>query len=231
MNYKKWVRRAEKFVLGLPKFAGLAPLDDDSDEMHIEAKIAKPLSEKAVARLEKEMNLKLPERLKRFLLEGSGSCHFSYVWDVPKDVGTKISFLAGGYFGGGAEFCNTKEMPETQEWYRSMAQDISWVSENKKEQKIWRNAIPLVYMENGDHLALDLTKDKDDPPVIYLGDTDGHKIISPNFDEFLRHWEGICYLGPESWLIDKFFDRKKRLNANNKKAAQVREFFGIKDWE
>lgn len=231
MNYEKWVRRAEQFVLGLPEFAGLAPLAEDSEVMEIEVEIAPPVWKKAVRELEEEMDFQFPERLKRFLTEGSGNCYFHYYWPEPEREKSKIpSVLLGGAHGS-ARLCDVEEMPELQELFHWAANDCDWVSENKKESRIWMNAIPIVNLENGEYLALDLTKDKDDPPVIYLGDTDGHKIISANFDEFLRHWEGICYLGPRLSVIDEFFDRKKRLNANSKKAAKVREFFGVTDWE
>lgn len=64
-----------------------------------------------------------------------------------------------------------------------------------------------------------------DPPVVYLNHDDESVTIARSFDEFLRAWEGLCYLGPEHWLLLEFLGADGYLDANNDRAARLRALF------
>lgn len=233
LDYTQWIYRAEIFVSGLPEWAGTPHVNNAPPKINvenIELEIAAPLNAQEIANLEDEMSCVFPLRLKQFLSTGSGNCQFFYSLTIAEDSVSEVTRLVGPSIIGEANLCNSSEMPQYQAMCRISAEDFDWIYKIEGEQEIWMNALPFIYMRNGDYLALDLTKDQEDPPVIYLGPTDGHFVVSPNFDEFLKHWEGICYLGPESWIIGEFFDTTDHLNAATEKARAVRRFFGVNDW-
>ena len=44
--------------------------------------------------------------------------------------------------------------------------------------------------------------------------------------DFLRAWEGLCYLGPEHWLLLEFVGPDGYLDANSDHVARLRGLFG-----
>jgi hypothetical protein len=81
-------------------------------------------------------------------------------------------------------------------------------------------------MNSGDYLALDVTEAKDNPPVIYLSHDDESFVIAESFTEFLKHWERLCYIGPESWMLESFLGENGYINSDSAKAKELRKLLG-----
>ncbi len=78
-------------------------------------------------------------------------------------------------------------------------------------------------MNNGAYLGLDITEAKDNPPVIYLSHDDESFVISESFTDFLTHWERLCYIGPEVWILEKFRGENGYISSDSGKAEDLRK--------
>ena len=99
------------------------------------------------------------------------------------------------------------------------------MADEDAQRVIWESSRPFLQLDNGDCLALDL-RNRTDPPVTYLNHDDESIAIAPSFDEFLRAWEGLCYLGPEHWLLCESRGADGYLDANSDRAGRLRALFG-----
>ena len=81
-------------------------------------------------------------------------------------------------------------------------------------------------MNNGDYLSLNITEEKDNPSVVYLSHDDESFIIAESFTDFLTHWERLCYIGPESWMLENFRNENGYINSVSNKAELLRELLG-----
>jgi hypothetical protein len=82
-------------------------------------------------------------------------------------------------------------------------------------------------MNNGDYLALDITEAKDSPLVVYLSHDDESFVIAKSFTDFLTHWERLCYIGPESWMLESFLGKNGYINSDSVKAEDLRRLLGL----
>jgi hypothetical protein len=101
----------------------------------------------------------------------------------------------------------------------------TWIAHDEAQRMIWESSRPFLQLDNGDYLAFDL-RHPTDPPVVYLNHDEESVTIARTFDEFLRAWEGLCYLGPEHWLLREFVGADGYLVANGDRAARLRALFG-----
>ncbi len=230
LDYDRWVKRAKAFVVGLPGFAGLAPLAEDSDEMSVCASVARPLTPVERDALEATMSVSFTPSLGRFLTTASSKCHLYYHWAVPDSKSQSIYDLLGSEVSGEVNLCNASEMPRYRKACQWASQNVGWIGDRAQEQATGANALPILAIRDGCYLALDLTDNANEPPVIHLGSPEGHFKVARNFDEFLWHWEGLCYIGPEGWTMTEFLDENHYLDAYTEKAQRVREFFGVSNW-
>jgi SMI1/KNR4 family protein SUKH-1 len=100
----------------------------------------------------------------------------------------------------------------------------TWVAEEEGQRLIWESARPFLNLNNGDYLALDF-RVATEPPVVYLNHDDESVTIAPSFDEFLRSWERLCYVGPEHWLLLEFVGADGFLDGDSPGAARLCELF------
>lgn len=90
-------------------------------------------------------------------------------------------------------------------------------------------SVPFVEMQNGDFLALDIEADAEVPPVVYLVPDlvqDDDWLIARSFDDFLKQWEDLCYIGPEIALLGELCDeRTGMLDVDSRRAEALRCLF------
>ena len=74
----------------------------------------------------------------------------------------------------------------------------------------------------GYYLALDLSQELEDPPVIYLSHEELSTKLADSFTSFLENWSRLCYLGPELWMLRPFLSENGLVGLDDK-AKKVRQ--------
>ncbi len=190
----------------------------------VAAELAPPLEPAEVDRLQSAMGRLLPGVLRRFLERGSGAldCRYSF---HPGADGTERERIAAWFPGltsiyGGPRLM-ARELPDLA---RSAAQWASetWIAEDPAERATWEGALPIIGLDNGDFLALDVRSEEDDPPVVYLAHDDGSVLLALSMTAFLTAWEAMGYVGPEIWLLGAFRGEEGLLEGEGMMARELR---------
>ena len=100
------------------------------------------------------------------------------------------------------------------------------VAVSPQDLEYWTKSLPILYMDNADFLALDQRTEADDPAVVYLSHDDESKVIAPSFTAFLKEWERLHYIGPESWMLEPFLDEEGYVSGDTKAVKTLRQAFG-----
>lgn len=222
-DYYSWINRAALFSETLNNFA---PFFGD---LAFNTSIYPPITKSELLELTSKTELFIPKALSDFWLQACQFCDFSYQCGDAKDE--KKARILNNFFGqnliyGGARFLNALDLPEHLDGNQAWAEE-TWIAEYPEEKAFWMNSIPIVSMGNGDYLALDISNNLDDPPIIYLSHDDESSIIAPSFTDFLFHWEKLCYIGPEIWIIRSFRDENGYINSDSNNAEQLRDIFSL----
>ncbi len=216
-DHAGWVARARQFV---------AALGRDGDLQARATTVDPPVADAELAAIERSLGPTLPASLRAFFTAGAAGMDCRYVFEPDGPVLDEISELLPDepMLFGGASLGPASELPSLSADVGDWADD-TWVSDDPDQKEIWESALPFARMDNGDYLALDLRGDERDPPVVYLNHDDESQVIAPSFEAFLVAWEGLCYLGPEHWLLLEFTDDSGYLDAESARAARLRELF------
>jgi hypothetical protein len=86
------------------------------------------------------------------------------------------------------------------------------------DARLWGNSFPFIREGNADIIGLYLGEGAADPPVAHLCHElcGASQIISPSFEQFLRTWEAIgyigchylhCFINPATGLLDASYRR------------------------
>jgi hypothetical protein len=160
--------------------------------------------------------LQIPKTLRKLLAECGTNISFEYSLTVE---GKPIS--------GGINIDQTsfkKHLCDCKSWATE-----TWIAEEPEVKELWLNAFPFAHLANGDYLALAEWKKHNDPPVVYLSHDDTSRIITPNLASFLSEWAGVCYIGPEIWMLEPYLDKTTGyLNSNTDEARKLRTKIGAK---
>jgi len=196
-------------------------------EIEINVSVAPPLDEAGMRSIESALGFALPRALRVFFREGSGACNCRYVWK-PNETARPVlrslldnEDLYGGPYQWEAEYLND-HFASCQEY----AEDWNDEGDEGNDKKLWTKSLPFASIANGDYLAVSLADGSDDPAVVYLAHEGGSQVIAPSFTQFLAHWERLCYVGPESWLLDNFLDENGFINADSEQASRLRALLG-----
>ena len=221
MDYRNWIREAERFVAHVPSLTG---------EVEHEFRAAPPLNRAALADLDKSLRLKIPPPVARFLEHGSGGCMTHYLWEpTGQPAGRLRTILNRPYVFGGAPLCDSQRFAQWQEWCVEGATETG-IADWPEEKALWLRAFPFAGMSDGDFLALDLERGTADPPVVYLCHDDQSRMLSRSFDDFLEEWRRLCYIGPHPELLEDFFDPASGyLSGASEKARALRVLFEAED--
>lgn len=210
--YRDWVEQAERFfqaVRGLP------------GRKRTKIQIEPPLSVADCKKLEGWLSRPMPLPVREFLTQGSRKFRCDYTWKPDPDNLQALRKIDRGrdeVFGGG-ELCPADEL-ETL-WSDAMG----WLDaiEMPSQQAIWAAAFPILWVENGDYVALDQRQKSDDPPVVMLCHDDRCYRLAKNFREFLTSWQKLCYL--RAGFLSLYMDWGKNTLAPDSRSAKA--FRGI----
>lgn len=214
-DHAAWAARARAFTDDLQRLAGA--------QVHACA-VAPPAEEAQLGAIERALGLTLPSSLRAFFTRGAAGldCRYAFEPDGPPLDRLRELFPYEIRIYGGARIGPASELPN---WSRSASEwaGETWVAESPDQRRVWESAVPFTALENGDYLALDLRSEAVDPPVVYLNHDDESAVIAGGFVPFLRAWEGLCYLGPEHWLLLEFVAAGGHLDADSDRAARLRQ--------
>jgi SMI1 / KNR4 family (SUKH-1) len=212
-DYSAWIARAQAFTERLKRSA---------DAQVRSTAVAAPASDQDLAAIESALGTRLPASLRAFFRQGAAGLDCKYIVEPTGEAFDQLMELLPDQSGiyGGARIGPLSELPDMSAGVAAWATD-TWVAEDDVQRVIWESARPFLHLANGDYLALDL-REKTDPPVVYLNHDDESVAIAPGFDEFLRRWEGLCYLGPEHWLLLPFVGGDGYLDATSSRGARLR---------
>lgn len=165
----------------------------------------KPVTEKALAKAERQMSIRLPAQLREFYQAiGNG---FSFDWSADPDSSNspfggltvpKLSHLSEWYIGWqrGALYS-----PEEGERYGFPYTDDPALAKITAA-KMW-HWLPVIQEGNGDQLCIDLG----DPscPVVFDqhdwldgGTGENGHVLASNWANFLTDWASVCFQRPKS---------------------------------
>ena len=215
-DYAAWIARAQMFTERLER------------STHAQGRsnaVAAPASEPEVAAIERALGTRLPASLRAFFTRGAAGLDCRYVVEPTGEARERLLELLPDQpqVFGGARIGPLSDLPDLSTGVAEWAAD-TWVAEEDAQRVIWESACPFLGLNNGDYLALDLRENLE-PPVVYLNHDDESVTIAPGFDEFLRAWERLCYLGPEHWVLLEFVGADGYLDGNSPRAEQLRRVF------
>lgn len=190
-----------------------------------ELKIAPPATESSVRELESRLGQRLPESLRRVLLQFSSA--IEYRWYLPEAVIPPAPFseIFGGTCLWDLNMLVSLE-EERKNWVAACFPNIS-----NSYDAVWHNKLAFTEVGNGDLLALDLSSSSA-MPVIYLShdDGEGHGYkLADDFDDFINRWSLLGCPGPEDWQMWPFISSPDSgLEPHNESAQQWRKWFGLR---
>jgi len=156
----------------------------------------------------------MPMSLRRFLTEQSAHIMFWWSTDTPPRFPDVHDAPASGSFELNLE-CLRNLTDGGKDWM--------FGDEPDDVRERWVRSWAVIHAANGDMLALDVTEDANDPPVIYLNH-EAHEAIwtvSPSWDTFIHEWARLGCVGPEEWNLEPFCQRRGDAYADN---AEERPF-------
>ena len=214
-DYGAWVARAQAFT------ERLAHLDDA--EIYSSA-VKPPVGEPELGDVESALGGTFPLSLRLFFTRGASSLDCRYAFEPDGKALDQLRELLPHEIRifGGAHLGPASELPEFARSVGEWAED-TWVAESPDQKAIWVSASPFAALDNGDYIALDLRGDGADPPVVYLNHDDESSVIAGNFATFLTAWEGLCYPGPEHWMLLEFTGPGGHLDPDSDRAASLRQ--------
>jgi hypothetical protein len=63
--------------------------------------------------------------------------------------------------------------------------------------------------------------------VLYLLNYKDNIHLAESFTDFLAAWERMCYIGPQLWIIDRFFGDGDVLVGKSPEVDQLRSLLGV----
>jgi hypothetical protein len=183
-----------------------------------------PLLKRQADEIDRTLRHRMPSSVREFVLTACGGCRLHYVWETEDDAARQsLNQICEGETTvyGRADLLDVSKFVEWQEDCAGML-DLA-IGDFPEEAGFWNSAFPVARMDNGDFLGLDLRKGTEDPPVVYLSHDSESRRIANSLAEFLTCWEGLRYIGPESWMLKPFCDRRSGLlRSDTRRAGQLR---------
>jgi hypothetical protein len=185
-------------------------------------------TEQSIATVESRLGQPLPKALREFFLNCTSGLEMSYSWEPDEARREAVEELIDGTTVCGGGTIRLGDLPKHKEDARAWAEE-TWLAEEPDQQELWLKSLPFLHLDNGDYLALDLRQPADDPPVYYLSHDDESQTIASSFTSFLQAWERVCYIGPESWLLEPFINPETGfLDGDCENAQKLRRLFDPK---
>jgi hypothetical protein len=207
LDYAAWVGRLSAFVAQLPHCGQTVE--------SVECTIRPPLDPATAPAL----LAGIPDALAAFYRQGAAKLLLEYTVRVvsPSAEDEEEELTASAYLGGPKDVANWLE--ECREW----ATD-TWIAECEDACDYWTHAVPFLCIGNGDYIGIYTGDAVPAGTVVYLSHDDMSFELAPSFEAFLTTWEQLCYLGPESWVLEPFLSAETGyLDGTGEAAARVRQ--------
>jgi hypothetical protein len=212
MDFAKWSQRAVAFTEALRGFP----------DRRVE--VGAPYTLERIRALCAECPLQIPDVLVNWYLS-VGSCHCAYSLDIPIAFEDQMELVfpdgKKNVLWGGADLIDLPELVLMPKGCRAIAEGfqehvasgidaelgLEDPGATENDAKLWADSFPLIGENNGDYIGLYVGDSTIEPPVVYLCYTGcgACKVISPNFEEFLRMWEELRYIGC-NFLVNPFIN-------------------------
>jgi hypothetical protein len=213
MIWDNWKQRWENALLACSNLGGRA------DELVI----ANPATISDVEKIEAEIQLKLPESFRRVITGYSSSVHM--YWRLPTEIELPKPFE--GIFCGICEW-DLSMLPELEARRKGWIESCFPNSDHSYD-RVWHNKLAFHGVDNGDMLALDLSKNPS--PVVYLSHDDEEMhgyILGMDFEDFIDKWSQLGCPGTEDWQMIPFIhDSVSGLDPDCQNANAWRKLFGF----
>ena len=167
--------------------------------------VKRPASDRLINKIKNQIGQTIPEDLKT-LFRMSRQVEFGYQFDETLSEEFRQNF-------SGEISWSLKELPnrikEFKQWIDAFLDpEFNDVSEIEKCREEWENMIPLMWVPNGDVIAVNL----DPSEVVYFsheGDDMHGKVLGKSLWEFLDFYSRVGFAGSEDWQLEPFFDFNK----------------------
>ena len=163
--------------------------------------VKRPASDRLINKIQNKIGQTIPEDLKT-LFRMSRQVEFGYQFDETLSEEFRQNF-------SGEISWSLKELPnrikEFKQWIDAFLDpEFNDVSEIEKCREEWENMIPLMWVPNGDVIAVNL----DPSEVVYFsheGDDMHGKVLGKSLWEFLDFYSRVGFAGSEDWQLEPFF--------------------------
>ena len=166
--------------------------------------IGAPVSREEIERVQRELQIILPDDFVYVVTHFAGSVQFS--WHLGK---FKLPEPYRGIFSGGASpLWSMSGLRSDKEGYDGWVQNV-FSNLDDPYDRVWHNKTAFLSVPNGDVIAFDVLGGGANAPVVYLsheGDTSHGWRLGFNFVDFISRWSNIGCPGPEDWQFEPFYD-------------------------
>jgi hypothetical protein len=220
-NYSEWLQRAIAFIQSTESLKRYFTEVETQTEFH------PPVPESVLQSVIQNLRLPVPDSLKQFWTTATSGCECLYTASNPIGYGMYCTTQIYDYptsIYSGFYFLNAVEL----EYHLQNCRDWGEEMEDPQNVRWWLESIPFISIRNGDYIALHTTNNQ----VIYLSHDDSCFVLASDFGEFLQNWEQLCYVGPESWMLEPFLDlQASKLITSSQKAKDLQSLFQAGDKE
>lgn len=223
----QWSERARQFVRGL---AGLPGGVELHDSVLPPAKLDPKQRDWLRSR-----KCSLPPEIRQFVESVSAHCAFGYRWSPPADWRKRLQSLLPGQdvLTGGANLCETcgysiYDDRQAVESLLSGLQLPQGILQNAGVTRDRGRFLPLARLEEDRELVLELESDDGRRGVGCRSAPSARDFVrfSASFEEFLTHWETICYVTPDTQTLRPWLDSATGLlRPDPGKAAALQAIF------
>jgi len=210
-NDQKWLGKIEKLQIAIEKNFKIKRLPYE---------LLGPANQKEINKIEQQMNMKIPNELKKFFLSESKYAYMN--WIIPEDyeMPSDIEFIRGG----GIEI-GLKILPEMNKMHTEIIKKY-YNNQNSQYDRSLHNKFVFHTTWSGDFFAIDLDE-SNFGKVLYLSyeDAPAHNyILGDSFSEFIDNWTQLGFVGPEGLELLYFIDNNKSgLNPHCRNAVLLKQ--------
>ncbi len=170
--------------------------------------IKKPVSEKDITILERELNIEYPVDFKSILTNYSSGLLMHWQIEGKETEDDFREIFCGGGRGYLWDFSSLRgDFHSIQSWIKEC-----FPNSDNEYDKIWHNKIPFLDVPNGDIIAFG-KKTEYGNQVVYLshdGDDFHGQVLGDNFIDFINRWTQLGCIGSEGWQFEPFYSYEKR---------------------
>lgn len=179
---------------------------------NVEFTLEQPALESELMLLEEQLKIKLPEEIRNFFLNFSKCCKFNAFLPDNLKLPKELQEIFSACF-----IISLDEIKDAEKsrklWQRECFNDVK-----DAYDCIWHHKLGIMTVGNGDVIALDIRKNINNPPVVYLSHDDGEGhgcILGKTFNLYFKNLLLIGGCGNEDWQMLPFcHDKESGIDPN-----------------